>query len=232
MIKRILVVLVVASSSILGLALQSDAQSAVCSRTTLAPGGHISVTGDGATAGTTVDLLFNGSVIGATTADGFGNFAVGGNVPGGATPGLYQIRVTNGAFPGGFLDACTVAVEEPAAAPSSSPISNATSTATQAPAVPSFIPVPVVVQQQQQQQQQQLPAPVPEPRFIPVSAGRSTLPTTGANTGTMAQGGTGALIIGLSLVEFARRRKRNWSTASSSNATLSEGDLFLPYWPR
>jgi hypothetical protein len=45
----------------------------------------------------------------------------------------------------------------------------------------------------------------------------------------MAQGGTGALIIGVSLVEFARRRKRRFATATS--AVTSEGDLFLPFWP-
>ncbi len=229
--KRALVVIAVAALSIVGLAFHADAQTAVCSRTTVAPGGHIGASGDGAAAGTTVELLFNGSVIGAGTADGFGNFALSGTIPDGATAGLYPVQVRN-TLGFGTIGACTVSVEEPAAPAPSSPASNATSTATQAPASPSFIPVPVVVQQQQQQQQQQLPAPVPEPRFIPVAAGRSTLPTTGANTGTMAQGGTGALIVGLSLVEFARRRKRRWSAASTSNATLSEGDLFLPYWPR
>jgi hypothetical protein len=229
--KRVLLVGALVALASVGVALRSDAQSAVCSRTTLAPGQHIGVTGDGATPGTTVTLQFNGFTIGATTADGFGNFAVGGTIPSSATPGLYPIVVTNAAagFP---LTACTVAVQQPAPVSTPAPVpNNATSTATQAPAV-TIVPVPIVVQQQQQQQQQQLPAPapVPEPHFVPVSVGRSSLPTTGADTGEMAQGGTGALIVGASLIEFARRRKRRFATAHSS-ASTSEGDLFLPFWP-
>jgi outer membrane biosynthesis protein TonB len=114
------------------------------------------------------------------------------------------------------------------------PPNNATSTATQTSAplpVPSVVAVPIVVQQQQQQQQQQQPVAVPVPVAPVFASGRSSLPQTGSNTGEMAQGGTGALIIGVSLIEFARRRKRRFATASVSSST-TEGDLFLPFWPR
>ncbi len=227
--KRFLFVVAVVAIASVGVALQSEAQSAVCSRATFAPGQTIGVSGDGATPGTTVTLQFNGSTIGATTADGFGNFAVSGHIPASATPGLYPITVTNAAF--GTLGACTVSVQEPApVATPKPPVNNATSTMTQAPPAPSIVAVPVVVQQQQQQQQQQ-PVAVPEPHFVPVVAARSSLPTTGSNTGEMAQGGTGALIVGVSLVEFARRRKRRFATAASPSTLTSEGDLFLPFWP-
>ena len=33
-------------------------------------------------------------------------------------------------------------------------------------------------------------------------------------------------------VEFARRRKRRFSAASNASSSMSEGDLFLPFWPR
>ena len=230
--KRAIVVAAAVLLASVGFALRSDAQSAVCSRTTLAPGQHIGVTGDGATPGTTVSLEFNGSTIGAGTADGFGNFALSGTIPGSATPGLYPITVTGAPF--GTLNACTVSVEEPAST-AGTPTPIATSTATQAPPAPSFVAVPVVVQQQQQQQQQVVPVPafLPAPDAHFVSSGRSTLPTTGFAAGEFAQGGTGALIIGFSLIEFARRRRRNWLKPQvASGQGSSEGDLFLPYWPR
>lgn len=229
--KRFFAVAALVTLASLGVALRADAQTAVCSRTHVAPGGHIGVTGDGAAPGETVSLEFNGSTIGAGTADGFGNFALSGTIPASATAGLYPITVTATSF--GTISACTVTVEEAAPVPGT-PAPTATSTATQAPPSPSFIAIPVVVQQQQQQQQQQqLPAPeprsVPEPRFV--SSGRSSLPTTGAATAEMAQGGTGILIIGIALVEFARRRKRGFTPAASTPTTMSEGDLFLPFWP-
>jgi hypothetical protein len=233
--KRAIVVIGAVLLATFGVALRSEAQTAVCSRTTLAPGQHIGVSGDGFDAGTTITLLFNGSTIAAGTVNGFGDFALSGTIPGSTPPGLYTVSVSGTA--GGVPDtvnACTVSVEDraPTPAPTTVP-SNATSTATQAPQF-TFIPVPVVVQQQQQQQQQQLPAPAPEPRVVPASFSRSSaLPTTGSNTGELAQGGMGALIIGISLVEFARRRKRRFATAASAPASgFSEGDLFLPFWPR
>jgi len=230
--KRIIVIVAAVLLATVGIALRSDAQTGVCSRTTLTPGSHIGVNGDGFDAGTTISLLFNGSTIGAGTVDGFGNYALSGTIPSSATPGLYTVSVsgTAGGVPAS-VNACTVTVEDRAPAPATPVPTTATATATQAPQF-TFIPVPVVVQQQQQQQQQQLPAPLPEPHVVPASFARSALPTTGSNTGELAQGGMGALIIGVSLIEFARRRKRRFAPASATPSGSSEGDLFLPFWPR
>ncbi|MGH2760762.1 MAG: hypothetical protein ACRDKJ_14520 [Actinomycetota bacterium] len=72
--------------------------------------------------------------------------------------------------------------------------------------------------------------------------GGSKLPKTGVDAAEVGGIGTASLLAGASLIEFARRRRRNWIapvslaearavTTTAPRLGSSEGDLLLPYFP-
>lgn len=70
--------------------------------------------------------------------------------------------------------------------------------------------------------------------------GGKSLPKTGADAAEVGGIGTASLLAGVSLMEFARRRRRNWIAPVSASEALattsvaprgsSEGDLLLPFF--
>ncbi|HYZ93877.1 MAG TPA: hypothetical protein VFA34_16005, partial [Actinomycetota bacterium] len=95
---------------------------------------------------------------------------------------------------------------------------------------------------QQQQQQQQQAVPVLLPGVGVASDGGAKLPKTGFDAAEVGGLGTVSLLTGVSLMEFARRRRRNWLAPASAaeamattpkvpmvQASGGEGDLLLPY---
>lgn len=229
---------------VLGLYGTAQAQTGTCSGTNFVPGQSISVSGSGGTPGHTATLLFNGSVIGATTIDGFGNFTVSGTIPAGTTPGTYNVSVTFTAQP--TIVPCSVTVQA-APAPTASPIPpadpddddddddlDALAAAIEALAASGG-------GQQQQQQQQLVPIPVVAPVHH-VSSGAS-LPKTGANTAEIGGAGMAVLLLGVIMVLMGRRRRfAGWIhpvliiggtpptqvSAPAPPAGLTEADLVLP----
>ena len=205
------------------------AQSGVCSDTSLSPGQSISVSGSGAGPGETATLMFNGSVIGAGTVDGFGNFTVSGNVPGSTTPGTYSISVTFTASP--TIVPCSVTVQQaaPTPTPTDDPDDDADDDDADDESDVEAVPA--------QQQQLIVPAVHAVPVYAPAPAARKSLPTTGLDLVPLAEGGSGSLLVGLSLLGLTRRRRRSMRSpdadvppAVAPPSHTYEGDL-LPYWP-
>jgi hypothetical protein len=249
--RRVLVVATVGLFVGFGLGGAAHAQSGTCSDTTLVPGQSVSVVGSDADPGSSITLRFDGSIIGATTADGFGNFTVTGTIPASAVPGTYTIDVL--ANPTNFT-ACTVTVQNlPVATASPSP------TATPDPDDDDDDDDDIDVDdladiidalgrdgggQQQQQQQQAVPVILPAGGSHGGGGGSKTggpsLPKTGADAAEVGGIGTASLLTGISLVEFARRRRRHWLAPVSASEALattsvaprgsSEGDLLLPFF--
>jgi hypothetical protein len=66
--------------------------------TTPEPGQTITVTGQGCPANEVVQLLFDGTVIGSTTADANGNWSAQVTIPASATPGTHTLTSRCGAI--------------------------------------------------------------------------------------------------------------------------------------
>lgn len=219
-IRRALAVATIGVLMSLGFALPAEAQTGACSTTSLAPGQTITVSGSGAGAGNTVQLRFQGNVIGATTANGFGNFTVSGPIPDGTPPGVYAIRFTIPGNPGNPFFACNVTVQNlpptPAPTPTPAPV-------TPAPADDDDDDGPGggnITQEQNQEQTINFPIPVvAAPHYYAPrgggGGGGSSLPKTGVDAAEVGGIGTASLLVGVSLMEFARRRRRHWLTPAS-----------------
>jgi hypothetical protein len=189
-------------------------------------------------------------------ADSFGFFSVTGTIPVTATPADYVIRVFFvGPAPSPNIFPCTITVQ--GVAPTASPTPGPTATATPT-AVPAATPRGIDADDladilaalarnggggpQQQQQQQQQAIPVVLPGVGVASDGGSKLPKTGFDAAEVGGLGTVSLLTGVSLMEFARRRRRNWIAPASAAEAMAttpkvamaepvggESDLLLPY---
>lgn len=223
--------------------------SAVCSTSNASPGQLITVSGSGATPGGQMRLIFNGITVNQSPADGFGNYSLSFNVPAGQAPGDYLVAVRDlNAMVPHTQAACTLR------------ISGALVTPTPVPTpVPTAAPADDddddggdgggLRQEQNQEQNINFPVAFPIPHFVGGSGGGGrSLPKTGADIAEVGGIGTATLVAGVTLVEFARRRRRHWLAPTESTApTVSaaptipsvvpvlaragetEGDLLLPY---
>jgi hypothetical protein len=235
---RLIVVTLFAVLTVIGVGKAGlAAPSGTCSSTSLHPGDTITVVGSGVGAGETATLHFNGPTIGASTADGFGNFSVSGAIPSSTVPGVYTVSVTFSASP--TIVPCNVTVTPaPSPTPTPTPTPTATPTPTSQPTssatppvatFPVFIPITVSQQQQQQQQQQQgggggggggqgqqsqsgsggsQQQQQQQQQPLIRDVVTSILPRTGADAKRFGIWGAVLLVIGLMLVRWSRRRRR------------------------
>jgi hypothetical protein len=95
-------------------------------------------------------------------------------------------------------------------------------------------------QDQSQNQNQNVLLPVGRGGRGGGGGGGSKLPKTGVDAAEVGGIGTASLLAGASLMEIARRRRRNWIAPVSSTEARpavaprlgsSEGDLLLPFFP-
>lgn len=255
--QRALVLTASATLIVVGFSVSAKAQTGACTTgTNYAPGQAITVSGSGAAPGEDLRLRFGPALTPISlvvVADAAGFFSVTGTIPAGATPGDYPIQVQFPGGPGANFIACIARVS--------------------AAAVPTPTPTPTAApaddddddgggggdddggptQEQRQEQSINFPVALPIPHFTSGGGGGGgrSLPKTGTDIAEVGGIGTASLVAGVTLMEFARRRRRHWlapaaptvaSRAQTPSAPAAveelpmragetEADLLLPYSP-
>lgn len=245
-VRQVLAVAFLVLLGVLGMPRHAAAQTGTCNPTVLVAGQTLTVTGTGGTPGSAVTLRFNGSVIGGSTVDGFGNFTVSGAIPASAVPGVYVIDILIN--PTNFSP-CNVTVQAGAVPATPTPIPTAAPADDDDDVGDNDDDAGGPTQEQNQEQNINFPVAFPIPHFVGGGGGGGgrSLPKTGADVAEVGGIGTATLVAGVTLMEFARRRRRHWlARVDAPAATIersvpasvppmpprageTEADLMLPY---